>query len=100
MEDYEVTWTPGAIIELNEILAYIMDDRPQSAERVQSAILTRVANLARFPEIGAVYRARGHRTARQVTYKKYRIFYRVIEEARRVEVLSVWHGARREPPLP
>jgi hypothetical protein len=27
----------------------------------------------------------------------YRIFYRIIEDARRVEILVVWHGARRDP---
>ena len=31
---------------------------------------------------------------------KHRIFYRVMAESKRVEILSVWHSARREPELP
>ena len=99
MEDYQVKWTPGAIVQLDEIALHIAEDSPQSAQRVEEGILKRAANLARFPLLGEVYRARGRIAARQITYKKYRIFYRVKKSARRVEILSIWHSARREPPL-
>jgi len=62
--------------------------------------LESVEVLARFPLIGPAYeRDRTGRT-REILCRQYRIFYRVIEEKRRVEILTVWHSARREPKLP
>ena len=35
--------------------------------------------------------------AREILCHRYRIFYRVQEANRRVEILTVWHGSRKEP---
>ena len=37
------------------------------------------------------------RPLRQIVFRSYRIFYDVFEEAHRVDVLHVRHGAREEP---
>ena len=99
MEEYQVAWTPNALVELDQITVTIAEESRERAKRIRDDILKRIANLARFPLIGSMYRTRRRHAVREIAVKKYRIFYRVIEEARRVEILSIWHGARRDPPL-
>jgi plasmid stabilization system protein ParE len=60
-------------------------------------IQDRVAQLGRFPFSGAKFRRRREGQYREVSYRKYRIFYRVDRQAQRVYVATVWHGARRNP---
>jgi plasmid stabilization system protein ParE len=50
--------------------------------------------------MGSVYPRDPEGKIRVVVSGKHRIFYRVIEEAKRVEILAVWHGRRQEPDLP
>jgi plasmid stabilization system protein ParE len=53
-----------------------------------------------LPRLGAVYRKTGKYQVRKIVSGKYRIFYRIREDEQRVEVLLVWHSARRDPDLP
>jgi len=56
--------------------------------------------LATFPHIGPRYPRGRQSRVREIVCRRYRIFYRVIEERKVVEILTVWHGARDEPDLP
>ena len=62
-------------------------------------IIARVEQLKWTPRIGRVYRKSGKHPIRKVVSGKYRIFYRIEKDAKRVEILVVWHGARRDPDL-
>ena len=97
MEDFAVAWTRSAVADLDAITAHIARQSEQAAETVRSAVLEHVQILSRFPFIGPVYPRDRRGTTREIVYRKYRIFYRVAEAERRVEILTVWHGARRDP---
>jgi plasmid stabilization system protein ParE len=97
VEDYEVIWSLRAVAELDAIGEYIARDRPAAARRETAALQARVGQLARFPFSGAKFRRRREGLYREITYRKYRIFYRVDRRAKRVFVATVWHGARRDP---
>jgi len=99
--DYEIVWTEPATEALQEITTYIAQNAPSAARRVADDILERVELLKTVPLIGAAYpRGAQGSTTRVVVCGKYRIFYRVIEGLKRVEILTVWHSSRREPDLP
>lgn len=95
--EYEIVWTEPAGLQLEEVRDYIANDNPSAAKRVVDKIIKRVEQLRWTPRLGAVYRKTGAYPIRKIVSGKYRVFYRIIEEAQRVEILLVWHGARREP---
>jgi toxin ParE1/3/4 len=98
--EYEIVWTEPASEELEAIRAYLDDHNPSAARRVLDEIMARVEQLQTFPRIGGVYRSSGKSPIRKIVSGKYRIFYRVLEVEKRVEILLVWHGARQDPDLP
>ena len=98
--DFEVVWTEPAVAHLQSITTYIAEYNPSAAERTANAILERVERLRNVPLIGAPYPRGSHGRVREVVSGKYRIFYRVFEDKKRVEILAVWHSSRQEPDLP
>jgi toxin ParE1/3/4 len=97
--DFQVVWTDPALAELKEIVTYISGDDPGAAKRIGNAILDRVEPLKAFPYIGPAY-PRGRRGGnREIVCGNYRIFYRVSEKQKLVEILTIWHGARGLPEL-
>jgi plasmid stabilization system protein ParE len=92
-----VIWSLRAVGELDAIGDYIARDSPAAARRVTEAIQARVGELAQFPFVGAKFRRRREGQYREVSYKKYRIFYRVDRREKRVYIATIWHGARRDP---
>ena len=97
--EYEIVWTEPAGLQLEDIRDYISVDNPAAAIRIVNKIIARVEQLKSTPRLGRVYRKGGEHSVRQIVSGKYRIFFRIIEKAKRVEILLVWHGARREPDL-
>ena len=53
--------------------------------------------LRSFPEIGAIYVRDAEGPVRQIVYKKYRIFYRILDDQEQVNIIMIRHGSRREP---
>lgn len=100
MEEFEVVWTEPALTNLEEIVAYLECRNLSAAEKVRTEILEHVETLQSFPFIGPIYRRDRSGRTREIICRKYRIFYRINEEVKRVEILTVWHGARQEPELP
>jgi toxin ParE1/3/4 len=98
--DFELSWTEPAADELEAIGDYIGQHSPAAAERTITAILNRVELLKTVPLMGRVYSKDPSGRTREVICGNYRIFYRVLEDAGRVEILTVWHSARDEPQLP
>lgn len=95
--EYEIVWTEPAGLQMEEIRDYIAADNPAAARRVVDKIIKRVDQLASIPRIGVVFRKAGKYPIRKILSGKYKIFYRIVEDAKRVEILLVWHGARRDP---
>ena len=98
--DFEVIWTEPAVADLEAAVGSVAGEHPATAEALRVELLESVEILARFPRIGPVYGRDRTGRAREIICRHYRIFYRVQELRGRVEILSVWHGARREPRLP
>ena len=97
--DFQVVWSNPALADLQEIVTYIARDDPIAAERVGTAILDHVETLRTFPLIGPIYPRGSHGSRREIVCGNYRIFYRVSEPGKLVEVLTIWHGARGTPQI-
>lgn len=98
--DWEVVWTEPAVADFEQAVREAARHSEGSAASLRAELLDSVEMLTRFPRIGPTYeRDRSGRT-REILCRQYRIFYRVIEDQQRVQVLTVWHSARQEPKLP
>jgi addiction module RelE/StbE family toxin len=89
-----VRWLRTALANLDAEAEYISRDNPAAAARVVTAINRAVENLRRYPAMGRPGRVIGTREL-VVPGTPYVIPYRVRNNA--VEVLRVFHGARRWP---
>ncbi len=98
--DWEIVWTPPALDGLHALFAFHAQHSETAADRTVNAILERVELLRTVPLMGAVYPRDSQGPNRFVVSGKYRIFYRVRDEAKLVEILTVWHSSRRDPELP
>ena len=98
--DWQVIWTEPALAAFEEAIRYLAEWNPSAAETMRLSILDHVESLARFPHIGPKYEPDQSGRSREIVCKPYRIFYRLDDAAKKVEVLTVWHGSRQEPELP
>ena len=94
--DFKVVWTEPAIEDLRQICFYISADNPFAAQQVGDDIFRHVEILGSFPFIGPSYPRGSPGEIREIICRNYRIFYRVKEETKVVEILTIWHGAREE----
>lgn len=97
--DFQVVWTDPALADLREIVTYISRDDPAAAERVGNDVVDHVETLRTFPLIGPIYPRGSRGNRREIVCGNYRIFYRVFEARKLVEVLTIWHGARGTPQI-
>lgn len=95
----EVKWTQRASGQLDENKRYISADRPDAANREVLAIIERTEILPQFPETGSVFRRAPEAVYRELVVGNYRVFYVVKREIDRIDIVTVWHGARGEPIL-
>src|SRR5437867_6017519 len=94
----KAVWTDLAIDDPKEISDYLDESNPSAAERIGRGIIEHVKILESFPMIGPAYPRRSSGTIREIVCGNYRIFYEVVKEAKAVNLLRIWHGARNEPP--
>lgn len=92
---FEIRWLKRALANLAAEAEYIARDNPAAAQRLVTAIAEAVQHLARHPGLGRAGRVKGTREL-VVPNTPYIIPYRVREDA--VEVLRVFHAARKWPP--
>ena len=100
--DFEVVWSESAVLDLEAAVRQMVAAGGDlaAAEDLRVDVLESVDILARFPFIGPAYERDRTGRAREIICRRHRIFYRVKEPQRRVEILTIWHGSRREPKLP
>jgi plasmid stabilization system protein ParE len=91
--DYEVILSPNALVNLDEITAYIARDNPARAESFGNELLDRIAPLARFPAMGSV--TRRNPRWRKLVSPPYVITYRIDPQLKRIAILTFRHGNRR-----
>jgi toxin ParE1/3/4 len=90
-----VVWSPAAIADLTQLRAYIAEDDPAAAQRVALHIVHNIETLLPAnPQIGRAGRVPGTREL-VVPKTPFVVPYRIANGA--IEVLRVYHGARRWP---
>ena len=89
-----VSWTQPAARELEAIGDYIAHENPRAADRTVKRIRERTRELADYPSLGRAGRALGTREL-VIPRTPFIVVYRVGDD--RVEILTVFHGARRWP---
>lgn len=94
--EFKVVWSGRAIADLEELCNYIATENPEAAYNTGQGILNHVGILSSFPYIGPSFPRGEKGNIREIVFRPYRIFYEVNETARKVEILHVRHGARRE----
>ncbi len=95
--DFRVEITDPAIADLAEIVSYIAQDNSDAAAAVGNNLLDAALSLQSTPYKGSLYqRLTG---IRKLSIRPFKIFYRVREDGRVIEILRFWHSARREPKL-
>ena len=96
--DYDLKWTIRGKIELKRVVAYIAEDNPFAASDFYERVILTSQQLTHAPLSGRVYRSK-HPCfdLRELIIGNYRLVYRVVAKERKVEVLSIFHGARQAP---
>ena len=89
-----VRWTRTALANLDALAEYIARDNPGAAAQVVQSIVDATNLLSEHPAIGRPGRVPGPREL-VVTNTPFLVPYRVRDET--VEILRVFHGARRWP---
>ncbi|MCI0598903.1 MAG: type II toxin-antitoxin system RelE/ParE family toxin [Beijerinckiaceae bacterium] len=89
-----VLWTRPALRDLEAIGDFVARDNAFAAAEIVTRIEGQTGLLARHPRIGRSGRIKGTREL-VVTDTPFIVAYRLKED--RVEVLAVFHGARRWP---
>ncbi len=95
--DFRVEVKGTAIADLAEIVSYVAQDDPEAATKLGHALLHTALSLSQTPFKGSPYSRLV--SLRKLTLRPYKIFYRVDEPKKLVEVLRFWHSARSEPDL-
>lgn len=95
---YSVIWRPIAAADLNNIIGYIAQDSPTRAKKFGQLLHDKTLPLAEFPNMGRTGRPGLPDWLHElVAHRNHIIFYRVLDEARTVEILRVKHAARQTP---
>ena len=96
---YRVIVSPRAFSDLDGILDYIKRQSPANAAKVIDLLWKAMQGLAQLPRR---YRVVGgsrqpKRAVRRMPVSSYLVYYRIDDDQQVVRILSVWHGARRQP---
>jgi toxin ParE1/3/4 len=89
-----VKWTRTALANLNDLAEYIAQDNPRAAAEMVDRIVAAIEKLKTHPSLGRPGRVPNTREL-VVAATPYIIPYRV--KGRNIEILRVFHGARRWP---
>jgi toxin ParE1/3/4 len=90
-----VSWSPAAVADLAQLRAYIAEDDPAAAQRIAHHIVHNVETLLPTnPQVGRPGRVPGTREL-MIPKTPFIVPYRIVDGA--MEVLRVYHGARRWP---
>jgi len=88
----EVTWTPLALRDLQEIFDFIALDNRDAARQVLSDIREATRHLGEFPRSGRKIQRFKANEVRELIAGNYRVPYAVVGGA--VQILRVLHAAR------
>jgi len=84
-------WTRTALRTLDEIAAFIAQDKPARAQSFVRELRMKIERLEQFPDLGRVGRVAG--TRELVLHANYLVIYR--HRDGQVDILRIHHVARR-----
>lgn len=94
--DFRVCFQKRALNDLERLVRYIAQDDPITAERFGLGLVAAAEHRATAPESGTPYDIK--RGLRSFPFGPYRIYYRLLDQQKTLEVLKIWHGMRRDKP--
>ena len=96
--DFQVIFKDSFLTDLERIVKQLAIHNPDAARSLGELIIRNAENLGFFPERHPkVHRCPSVR--RFIVKKHFKVFYRVIFNPRRVEVLRCWDGRRESDPI-
>jgi addiction module RelE/StbE family toxin len=96
---FQLIWSPAAKYDLKNITNHIVEDSASAAARFVNSLFQVVERLSDFPESGRMVPEFNDPVIREVIRKPFRIVYRVNKDKDIVEIVRVWHAARRTPDI-
>ena len=91
---YRLIYTKPAVRDVEGIVHYFAQDRPEAAHAVGLALVDLAESLPRFPLLGPLLR---HRPGvRKVVHAPYVVLYRVDDARQQIRIQRFWH-AKRDP---
>jgi toxin ParE1/3/4 len=90
----QIAWTTAAVVDLEQISDYLLENHPELATATIQRIFKSVSELKLFPARGRSGRKEGTREL-VLTQLPYLAVYELVGET--IRVLRVLHGARRWP---
>jgi toxin ParE1/3/4 len=97
-KSYRIEWRPMAREDLRAIVRHIGKDNLTRARSFGKALRDKTQPLAQHPELGRKGRPGLPDWLRElVVHPNYIVFYRVLAEARIIEILRVKHAAQQTP---
>jgi toxin ParE1/3/4 len=98
-ERYHVIITPQALADLEDLHQFISKDSEQNAAGFVAKLIDAIDGLQALPQRYRVYTGRRKTSdpLRRMPVSPYLIYYRVREEQKAVDVITIRHGARRPP---
>jgi len=88
----KMMWSPRSMEQIREIVDYIKKDKREAATQWANLVFSLAEGLAATPWKGRIVPEVQRKNVREVFHGKYRIIYRVDEDA--IVVLAVRHGYR------
>jgi plasmid stabilization system protein ParE len=92
---FKILFTEESLGDLKLILDFISVENPAAAEHLGIALLNHIELLSAFPHIGTPISQNA--VVRKVLHTPVRIYYRIDEARKSVEILHFWHTARQQP---
>ena len=93
--DFKVLIADSAIGDLQAIVEFVAEDDPVAAARLADKLIGHALNLAVFPARHPVFDH--ERKIHKMTVPPYLIFYTFEEPVHVVNIVHIWHSARRSP---
>jgi toxin ParE1/3/4 len=94
---FKIVFTKPTIEDLEDLVSFISRDDPNAGEKFGFALIEKAQNLSEHPFLGRMVPEFKIENLREIIHRPYRIIYRVREDQKMIEVLSVWHAARGIP---
>jgi len=95
--DFQVLYTEPALTDLEEVFAWSWERHSGSTERFGLALLNHIDLLKSFPRLGTP--VKGFPGIRRLLHSPFHVYYRLLPEQKRIEILHFWHISRKLPEL-